>query len=62
MDVHGQLAADDRANADAPAGVGELHRPADVVVVGESERLVAEVGGSGRQFGGFRGAIQKGIG
>ena len=40
--LHGQLAADDRPHPDALAGVGELHRPADVVVVGQRPASVSK--------------------
>ena len=42
--LDGQLRAHDRAHPDPLAGVRELHRPADVVVVGQRQRLVAQLG------------------
>ena len=44
-----ELGADDRADPDPLAGLGELHRPADVVVVGERERLIAVLRGGARR-------------
>ena len=60
--LDGQLAADDGADADALAGLRELHRPADVVVIGQRQGLVAEAGRGGRQLGGVGGAVQEGVG
>jgi hypothetical protein len=41
--------------------VGELERAADGVVVGERERLVAEVGGARGELVGQRGAVEERI-
>ena len=57
-----QLAADDRPDADPLAGVRELHRPADVVVVGQRESLEAEFSRRRCQLGRVRGAVQEGVG
>ena len=58
----GELGADDRAHAEALARLGELHRPAEVVVVGERERLVAVLGGADRQLLRQRGAVEERVG
>ena len=57
-----QLAADDRPDADPLAGMRELHRSADVVVVGQRQGLEAELGRRSRQLGRVRGAVQEGVG
>ena len=44
------LGAGDRANAEVLRGVRELERAVDPVVVGQRERLVAELGRPGRQL------------
>ena len=41
--VQGDLGAGDRADADELRRVGELERAVDAVVIGERERLVAEL-------------------
>jgi hypothetical protein len=41
--------------------VGELERAADGVVVGERERLVAEIGGTGGELVGQRGTVEERI-
>ena len=60
--LHGQLRAHDRPYPDALAGVGELHRPADVVVVGQRERLVAEVCRGGGELGRIGQRRREGVG
>ena len=54
-----QLSARDRPDADRFGRVGELERAADGVVVGERERLVAQVGGPRGQLLGPRGAVEE---
>ena len=44
------LGAGDRAQAEVLGGVGELERAVDAVVVGERERLVAELRRAGREL------------
>jgi hypothetical protein len=56
---HRQLGAGDRADAERLGRVGELERAADGVVVGERERLVAEVGGARGELVGQRGAVEE---
>src|SRR5262245_42563122 len=60
--VDGQLRTYDRPDPDPRAGVCELHRPADVVVVGEPQRLVAEIRCRGRQLSRVGGAVEEGVG
>ena len=52
----------DRPHAERLRRVRELERAEDPVVVGEGERLVAELGGAQRELLGQRGAVQEGIG
>ncbi len=52
----------DRTDAERLRGVRELERPIDAVMVGESERLVAELGRPNRQLLGQRGAVQERVG
>jgi hypothetical protein len=56
-----QLGAGDRPDAERLGGVGELEGAADGVVVGERERLVAEVGGPRGELVGQRGAVEERI-
>jgi hypothetical protein len=49
----------DRADAERLRSVRELERAEDPVVVGERERLVAELGGPHRQLLGQRGAVEE---
>ena len=51
-----------RQDAYALAGMGELHRAPDPVVVGEGEGGVAESGGAGGELKRRRGAVQEGEG
>ncbi len=44
--LHGELAAGDRPQAGGLRGVGELERAAEVVVVRDRERVVAERDGA----------------
>ena len=60
--LHRQLAADDGADPDPRAGVRELHRATDVVVIGQGQGLVTEVRRSGRQLGRIGGGVQEGVG
>ena len=57
-----QLGAGDRPHPQPAAGVGELHRPPDAVVVGEGDRRVVERGGGGGELGRRRGAVEEGEG
>jgi hypothetical protein len=57
-----QLGAGDRLDAERLGRVGVLQRAADGVVVGERERLVAEVGGARGELVGQRGAVEERIG
>ena len=41
----GDLAADNRLDSGVAAGLGKLHGPAEIVVVGDCQGLVAKVGG-----------------
>ena len=52
----------DRPHAERLRRVRELERAEDPVVVGEGERLVAELGRAQRELLGQRGAVQEGIG
>ena len=53
------LGARDRPDADELRRVGELERAVDALVVGERERLVAELGRAQRQLLGMRGTVQE---
>ena len=55
----GHLRAGDRPDADELRRVRELERAVDALVVGERERLVAELGGTERQLLRVRGTVQK---
>ena len=55
----GHLGAGDRADAGELRRVRELERAEDAVVVGERERLVAELGRTQCQLLGVRGAVQE---
>jgi hypothetical protein len=44
------LGARDRAHAERLGGVRELERAVDAVVVGQRQRVVAELGRTGRQL------------
>ena len=57
--VEGHLGAGDRADADELRRVGELERAVDAVVVGERERLVAELRRAQRQLLGVRGPVEE---
>ena len=56
------LGAGDRAEPDRLGGMRELERPVDAVVVGERERLVAELGGARGELLGLRGAVEERVG
>ena len=60
--VDSQLRAGDRAHAEAAAGVRELHRAPDAVVVGERNRRIAVDGRGGRQLLGARSTVEERIG
>ena len=60
--TQGHLGAGDRADADELGRVGELERAVDAVVVGEGERLVAELRRPQRQLLGVRRAVEERIG
>ena len=53
------LGAGDRADAGELRRVRELERAEDAVVVGERERLVAELGRTQRELLGVRGPVQE---
>ncbi len=53
------LRAGDRADAEVLRRVRELERAVDAVVVGERERVVAELGGAGGELLGQRGAVEE---
>ena len=55
------LGAGDRAEPEVLGGVGELERAVDAVVVGQRERVVAELGGSCRELLRQRRPVEKGI-
>jgi hypothetical protein len=54
-----ELGTGDRPDAERLRRVGELERAADAVVVGERERLVAEVRGPRGDLVGQRGAVEE---
>ncbi len=56
------LGTGDRADAGELRRVRELERAEDAVVVGERERLVAELGRTQRELFGMRGAVEERIG
>ena len=56
------LGAGDRAQPEVLGGVGELERAVDAVVVGERERVVAELGRAGGELLGLRGAVEERVG
>ena len=60
--VQGHLGARDRPDADELRRVGELERAVDALVVGERERLVAELRRAQRQLLRVRGAVEERIG
>ena len=53
------LGAGDRPHAERLGGVRELERAVDTVVIGERERLVAELGGGRSELLGLRGPVQE---
>jgi hypothetical protein len=53
------LGAGDRPDAERLRRLGELERAADSVVVGECQRVVAEVGGTGGELLGLRGPVEE---
>ena len=58
----GELGAGDRPHPDPLAGVRELHRATETVVVGQRQRRIAELGGTGGQLERRRGAVEEGEG
>ena len=46
----GDLAADDRLDSGVVAGLGKLHGPAEIVVVGDGQGLIAKAGGLPHQL------------
>jgi hypothetical protein len=56
------LGAGDRPHAEVLRRLGELERAVDAVMVGESERLVAELGRAQRELLGMGGAVEERIG
>ena len=59
--VETDLGAGDRADAERLGRVGELERAVDAVVVGERQRLVAELGGARGELLGLRGPVEERI-
>ena len=57
-----QLASGDGPQAERLGGVRELERAAEVVVIGQRERLVAELVRTGDKFLRPRGAVEEGVG
>ena len=57
----GHLGAGDRAQTEEPGRVRELERAVDAVVVGQRERLVAELGRPCRQLLGLGGTVEERI-
>jgi hypothetical protein len=55
------LGAGDRTNAERLGRVGELERATDCVVVGERQRVVAEVGGARGELVGKRCPVEERI-
>jgi len=60
--VEGQLRAGDRPDVEVLGRVGELERAADAVVVGQRQRLIAELRRTDSQLFGLRGAVEERIG
>ena len=60
--AEGDLGAGDRADAERLRRVRELERAVDAVVVGERERLVAELGGADCKLLGKGCSVEEGIG
>jgi hypothetical protein len=56
---HRELRSRNRPDAEALAGVGELHRAPDAVVVGEGEGGITLSGGGGGQLHRSRGAVEE---
>ncbi len=59
---HRHLRPGDRPHPEPPAGLGELHRAPESVVVGEGEGRVAALGRGGGQLHRRRGAVEEGEG
>ena len=57
-----RLRARDRAQAERLRRMGELERAVDPVVIGERQRLVAELDGTGGQLLRLRGAVEERVG
>ena len=57
-----QLGARDRLDPQPLAGLGELHRAPEAVVVGERDRLIAVNRRGGDHFLGRRGAVEERVG
>ena len=58
----GHLGAGDRPDAGELRGMRELERAVDPVVVGERERLVAELGRASRELLGVRRPVEEAVG
>ena len=56
------LRSGDRAQPERLRRVSELERPVKAVVVGERERLVAELGGARGELLGLRSAVEERVG
>ena len=57
-----QLGAVDRAQPQSAGGMRKLHRAVDAVMVGQRERLMAELERGGGELLGQRGAVKEGVG
>ena len=60
--VERDLGTGDRSHPERLRGMRELERAVDAVVVGERERLVAELGRAGGELLGLGGAVEEGVG
>ena len=58
---HGQLGPVDGADPDPRAGMGEFHRTADVVVIGQGERLQPQLGRGRGQLGRGGSPVEEGV-
>ena len=60
--LHRELGPGDRPDPERLGRLGELHRPVQAVVVGQPERRMALLGGSGRELLRVRRPIQERVG
>ena len=56
------LGAGDRTQPECLGRMGELERAVDPVVIGQRERVVAELGGSRSQLFGLGGSVEERVG